>query len=99
MLRCINGCCYGRAAHENKGEYFKLCGQSFWEFISGDSELYRRIIEPIGHRAREHNDKFADEYAKVLNQFTQQFIADFCHSDGAIDWDKLLIFNSSRKAK
>ncbi len=98
-LTFVNGCCYGRAGNENKGEYFKLCGQSFWEFISGDSELYRRIIEPIGHRAREHNDKFADEYAKVLNQFTQQFIADFCHPDGAIDWDKLLIFNSSRKAK
>jgi hypothetical protein len=96
-LTFVNGCCYGRTAAENKGEYFKLCGQSFWEFISGDPELYRRIIKPIGHRAREHNDEFLAEYAKVLNHFTQQFIADFCNPDGAIDWDKILVFNSGRK--
>ena len=30
----INGCCYGRDATPDKGEYLKLCGQSFWEFIS-----------------------------------------------------------------
>ena len=98
-LTFINGCCYGRAGNENKGEYFKLCGQSFWEFVSGDAELYRRIIEPIGYRARERNDEFAVEYAKVVNQFTQQFVADFCRDDGAIDWDRLLIFNSGRAAK
>jgi hypothetical protein len=93
----INGCCYGRTGTENKGDYFKYCGQSFWEFISNDPELYRRIIEPIGHKSREHNEGFKAEYAKVLNQFTQQFISDFCHPDGAIDWDKLLVFNSGRQ--
>lgn len=98
-LTFINGCCYGRTGNENKGEYFKLCGQSFWEFVSGDSELYRRIIEPIGYRARERNDEFMAEYAKVLNQFTQQFVTDFCNPDGAIDWDKLLTYNSGRTIK
>jgi hypothetical protein len=95
-LVCINGCCYGRTASENKGDYRKLCGQSFWEFISGDSELYRRIIAPIGFRAQERNDEFAVAFSKTVNQFTKELLSEFCNQDGSIDWDKLLAFNSSR---
>ncbi|MCB1935052.1 MAG: hypothetical protein KDF59_03835 [Nitrosomonas sp.] len=32
---------------------FKYCGQQFWEFISGTSNLYTDIIEPLGHEAKE----------------------------------------------
>ena len=46
----VNGCCYGRDNKPDKGEYYKYCGQVFWEFISGDDELYRDIIEPLGHQ-------------------------------------------------
>jgi len=97
-LVCINGCCYGRTTKEDKGDYLKLCGQSFWEFISNDLELYRRIIVPIGYRAQERNDEFAVAFAKVVNQFTKEVLADFCFPDGGIDWDKLLAFNSGRPA-
>src|SRR6267378_1506060 len=48
----VNGCCYGRDNQPDKGDYFKYCGQKFWEFISGDPELYTKIIEPIGHQAK-----------------------------------------------
>jgi len=54
----VNGCCYGRDNNPDKGEYFKYCGQRFWEFISGDPELYIKIIEPLGHKAKERNDEF-----------------------------------------
>lgn len=93
---CINGCCYGRTTKENRGDYFKLCGQSFWEFLSGDEDFYRRIIEPIGHRAQERNDEFAAQFAKVANQLTSQVLNDFCEPDGSINWDKLLAFNSGK---
>ena len=42
---CINGCCYGRDNNPDKGDYFKYCGQRFWDFISGNSDLYTDIIE------------------------------------------------------
>ncbi|MDR1484603.1 MAG: hypothetical protein LBT09_07240, partial [Planctomycetaceae bacterium] len=54
----VNGCCYGKDKKPDKGEYFKYCGQEFWEFISGDSELYCTIIEPLGHEAKTRNDEF-----------------------------------------
>jgi hypothetical protein len=57
--------------------------------------MYQEIIEPLGHRAKERNDAFASEYAKVSNRFTAQFLKNFCLDDGAIDWNKLVAFNSA----
>ena len=48
----INGCCYGKENNTDKGDYFKYCGQEFWEFISGNEDLYTELIEPLGHQAK-----------------------------------------------
>jgi len=90
----VNGCCYGRDERPDKGDYHKLCGQRFWSLISGDDDLYLDIIEPLGHRAKARNEEFKSEYAKVVNRLTASFSQDFCDSDGAILWEKLLRFNS-----
>ncbi len=52
------------------------------------------IIEPIGYRAKEHNDAFDKGKASVVNRFTGEFIDRFCKDTGAIDWVKLVEFNS-----
>ena len=94
----VNGCCYGRDNKPDKqGIYYKYCGQKFWEFISDDSSLYTEIIEPLGHKARERNDEFNKSYAKIINRFTLAFSKDFCSSEGSIDWEKLVKFNSENK--
>lgn len=90
----INGCCYGIDRHPDKGDYFKYCGKDFWEFISDDSELFVKLIEPLGTRAKERNDEFLESYSKKLNKFTMDFSIDFCSADGSIDWEKLVKFNS-----
>ncbi|MEW6165877.1 MAG: PmeII family type II restriction endonuclease [Pseudomonadota bacterium] len=95
QLVAVNGCCYGRDSKPNKGDYLKLCGQPFWELVSGDDTMYQRIIEPLGSRAKERNEEFEKEYSKVINRFTAQFILDFCAQDGAIDWDRVVAFNSA----
>lgn len=94
-LVAVNGCCYGRDNKPEKGDYQKLCGQPFWELISGNDSMYQDIIEPLGHRARERNEEFGKEYAKVTNRFTAEFIRDYCEEDGAIDWEKIVAFNSA----
>jgi hypothetical protein len=93
----VNGCCYGRENRFDKGEYFKYCGQKFWEFISGDPELYTKIIEPLGHQAKERNDDFIKSYSQMINKFTKEFANEFCKDNGDIDWDKLVRFNSAIK--
>jgi hypothetical protein len=93
----VNGCCYGRENKPDKGDYYKYCGQKFWEFISGDSNLYTELIEPLGHKAKERNDEFTKSYNQILNKFTKEFLTNYCNNDGDIDWDKLVKFNSSIK--
>lgn len=90
----VNGCCYGRDKNPDKGDYQKLCGQAFWEFISGNEHLYIEIIEPLGHRAKEKNEEFENAYIQILTLFTQEFVNDFC-TNGLIEWKKLLRFNSA----
>ncbi|NTW50376.1 MAG: cytosolic protein, partial [Chlorobiales bacterium] len=92
----VNGCCYGKEAKSDKGEYLKLCGQDFWEFISGDKNLYTDIIDPLGHKAKEKNEAFSEEYAKAINKFTLEFISLFCDDDGRIRWEEIVRFNSGK---
>ncbi len=91
----INGCCYGKDGTPDKGSYFKYCGQIFWEFISNDKDLYTKIIEPIGHKAKEKNEEFYKLYSEVITLFSNEFFVNFCSPSGSIDWQKLLKFNSS----
>ncbi|MBI4092366.1 MAG: cytosolic protein [Candidatus Kerfeldbacteria bacterium] len=91
----INGCCYGKMGNPDQGDYLKYCGQQFWEFISGDANLYVDIIEPLGRHAKEKNEEFTVSYSKIINKFTLEFGKDYC-VDGVIDWQKLLKFNSGK---
>jgi hypothetical protein len=90
----VNGCCYGKDNQPDKGGFFKYCGQKFWEFISGDPDLYIEIIEPLGHKAKEKNTQFTKEYSRIINNFTLEFIKQFC-KNGEIKWNALVKFNSS----
>jgi len=93
-IEAINGCCYGQDNCPDKGDYQKLCGQRFWELISGSSDVYTDIIEPLGHQAKQRNDEFLQAYAVIVNKFTQEFMSNFC-DDGAINWKRLVQFNSA----
>ncbi len=90
----VNGCCYGRCPQPQKEEYIKLCGQKFWEFISGNNDLYVQIIEPLGHKAKEKNDAFQAAYAKIFTNFTHEFTNEYC-IDGVVNWEKLVQVNSA----
>jgi hypothetical protein len=90
----VLGICYGKTRTNYLRGYLKVVGQNFWYLISENEDLYTDIIEPIGYRAKEHNDAFHKEKARVINRFTKEFIDRFCDATGAIDWVKLVEFNS-----
>jgi Type II restriction endonuclease EcoO109I len=98
---CINGCCYGKLnparEYKHRGDYYKICGEKFWELISGDSTLYLKIVEPLGMKAKEKNEEFKEHYSKMINQFAKEFLIEFCKEDGSINWEKLVQFNSGIK--
>ncbi len=96
LVRAVNGCCYGRDNNPDKGDYFKYCGQMLWEFISGEEDLYKKIIQPLGYKAKERNEDYMRSYSQMINKFTKEFANDFCLDNGDIDWNKLVKFNSGR---
>lgn len=91
----VNGCCYGKDNKPDKGEYYKYCGQQFWEFISHDPDLYLDIIVPLGYKAKEKNAEFLKEYPKLVNKFTAEFSENYC-KDGTIDWESIVKLNSAK---
>jgi hypothetical protein len=94
---CIEACCYGTDVNPEKGTHRRLCGQLFWEFVSGGNvSLYQDIIEPLGHKAKEKNEEIDLLYHAKLNVFVQDFVTRFCN-DGVIDWDRLVAYNSGKR--
>lgn len=99
----VNGCIYGRDNNSFKSDadedktYFKYAGQEFWNFLSGDDELYREIIVPIDEEAKQKDEAFRRAYAAKVNELTGDLIANFV-SDGQINWPKLVDFVSARQS-
>jgi len=93
-VQSVLGICYGKTRTSYLRGYLKVVGQNFWCLISENQDLYTDIIEPIGYQAKEHNDAFHRGKGRVINRFTKEFIESFCDSTGAIDWVRLVEFNS-----
>ena len=95
-VEAINGCCYGRS-FSDKGFYKKICGQKFWELISGRENLYIEIIKPLATDAKKKTEEFGKEYSAKLNLFIKDFIREYCLEDGSVDWEKIVKMNSEKK--
>jgi len=93
QIQAVLGICYGKVKTSYLRGYMKIAGQNFWFFISDNPNLFTDIIEPLGHKAKEHNDQFSKQKTRLINSFTREFLNLYCAS-GNIDWVKLVQFNS-----
>jgi hypothetical protein len=91
------GICYGRSAISDSGAFLRIYGKDFWELISGEPELYKEIIEPIGYRAKDFVKEFDLKRAHVTKRMVREFTESFCLSDGQIDWQSLVAFVSKNR--
>lgn len=90
----VNGCCYGRDNKPDKGTYYKYCGQRFWQFISGNEQLYVDLIKPLGKKAKENREEYDILYGNTISVFGHEFFENFCDPNGSVNWEKLVKFNS-----
>ena len=96
----IVGYCYGQKQSPRKNTnviFRELAGQSFWENLTGEADFYLKIIAAMKNKPAEHKLAFHCEWDKAINRFVRDFTVNYCSSDGGIDWDKLLLFNSGKK--
>ncbi len=97
----INGCIYGRDHRPHKVNkdtdlsYYKICGQAFWELISGDDQLYKKIIQPLDREAKKRDDVFKELYVKKINEMTKDTVNLFYVKDN-LDWDKIIDYVSKK---
>jgi hypothetical protein len=98
-LEFVNGCCYGVDDKPEKSQgYRKLCGQRFWTFISGSDTLYVELIVPLGHTAKEWNERIRSAYNKTRVRLVGELrIAGLVLPNGQIDWEKLVKYTSQGK--
>ncbi len=99
----VNGCIYGRDNTPFKGDadedksYWKFAGQKFWEWLSGDAELFRDLISPIDQIARQQDEAFRRAYTAKINELTADFTLNFLY-EGQIDWANLVEFVSANES-
>ena len=100
-LVSVNGCMYGKdnVPHKvNKDpdlSYYKICGQAFWELISGDDELYKKLIQPLDKEVKKRDEIFKELYVKKINEMTKDVVNLFYTKDN-LDWDKIIEYISKK---
>ncbi len=97
----VNGCIYGRDNNPHKVSkdpdlsYYKICGQAFWELISGDDQLYKNIIQPLDKEVKKRDGAFKDLYVRKINEMTKDVIELF-YTKNNLDWDKIVDYVSKK---
>ncbi len=100
-LVAINGCMYGKDNVPHKVNrdpdlsYYKICGQAFWELISGDNELYKKLIQPLDKEAKKRDEIFKELYVKKINEMTKDVVKIF-YTKNNLDWDKIIEYVSKK---
>jgi hypothetical protein len=94
----IVGYCYGRKQQRESthSRFRELAGQAFWEEITGDPDFYLTIMALMRDLPEQHRVAYTEAYSAAVNRFTKEFVEQFCHDDGSIDWEKLARFNSGQ---
>lgn len=103
----VNGCMYGKDRSPLKTgklkatgkpdeiiQYWKLCGQDFWYFISDNKDLYTGIIQPLGYRSKQRNGEFLEAYDNFINNLVYEFLSKYRNQDGSVAWERLTKFVS-----
>jgi len=98
-FEAVVGYCYGCKVSRTSSSriFIELAGQTFWQKLTGDSEFYLRLMAAMKDAPLRHKAKFQESWSNAVNRFTRDFTCEFCCPDGAIDWEKLVTFNSGCK--
>ncbi len=93
----VLGHCYGKkqTLPNARQAYRDSSGQKFWEELTGDADFYLKLIRLMDSEViKSHRESYQAEYQNALNRYVREFTIEFCDEDGAVDWEKLVRFNS-----
>ena len=89
-VRRINGCCYGYDPKQFHDGYEKICGQAFWELVSGDVAFHVWLVQPICEAAKRRSEEFVSSYYAVVNSVAKDLGNSF-GTAGEIEWERISV--------
>ncbi len=97
----VVGYCYGKKKQSAKStvNFKELAGQDFWAFLTNDHDFYLKVVRLMRDKPLQHRVDFMNAFDKAKNRLSKEFLNSFSDDSGAIDWDKLLMFNSGQQQK
>lgn len=93
----VLGHCYGKkqTLPNSRQIYRDISGQRFWQELTGDSDFYLKLVRLMDSEViKNHRKEYQDNYDNALNRYVREFTIEFCDENGAVDWEKLVTFNS-----
>jgi hypothetical protein len=92
----ILGCSYGKRVSEptQKRRYRIVSGQAFWQEITGDPEFYLKLVRLMRDYPDKQRERYQQEWDKAVNRLTRDLLNGFANEEGALDWEKIVRFNS-----
>jgi hypothetical protein len=94
LVQPILGICWGPDETVNLQDLRIISGRSFWSLIANGTRLFDEILATFSSSTLKHSEIYEYKKAATLNKLTREFIERFCNADGAIDWLRLVEFNS-----
>ncbi|NJS41317.1 cytosolic protein [Candidatus Gracilibacteria bacterium] len=100
--RFVNGCIYGKINSEqvdnenNLRSYAKICGQAFWDLISGSNSFYLDIIDPLTKETEKKEYEYIEEYNSSIIKASLIFSDHFVENN-KVNWNKIVKLTSENK--
>ncbi len=95
----VNGCIYGkennyqRSDSDRQKHYLKICGQAFWELISGSPTFYTDIVLPLSKETSKKDETYKQEFDSAIIRSARIFSEHFLSED-RVNWEKLISYIS-----
>ena len=75
------------------GDYCKVCGVAFWELISGEPDVYLRLVEPFRTSA---SSGFMTERDQLVKRLSVDLAVNWAMPDGSLDLGRIVRLGATR---
>jgi hypothetical protein len=80
---------------KSKVNFRDLSGQAFWQELTGDPDFYLKLVRLMETKVvSKHRAEYERAWNNAVNRYVREFTNDFCDGSGAVEWEKLVKFNS-----
>ena len=74
-----------------------VSAKAFWGEATDDPDFYLKLATLMEGAAAASRARVYPRLSGLMNLFYAEFIADFCHPDGSIEWEKLVQLASEER--